>query len=196
MVRLSQIVNFQHSPHCHGCKLRVHELLGALFGECRMHEQFPWPARPEFYADTDVGETLQRICDALGALRGHCDFIKSSQMPPCDYFVAEPPFIVEFDENQHFSRPRLATLANYPQTIAVGFSIQRWQNLCRGIDAVDDTPIDRDERRAWYDSLRDLLPLVHGFWPTRRLYAGDFQFCALDSAKAADLALFRRLLSD
>jgi hypothetical protein len=44
--------------------------------------------------------------------------------------------------------------------------------------------------------LRDLLPLVHGFRPTQRLYAGDFQFCALDSTKVADLALFRRLLSD
>ena len=196
MVSLTRIVNFQHSGHCRACKARVHELLSIIYGACRTHRQFPWPARPEDYADTAIGETLQRICDALGAVRGHCDFIKSAQMPPCDYFIVDPPFIVEFDENQHFSQPRLAALANYPEQIAVGFSISRWQDLCREINAVDDTPFDRDERRAWYDTLRDLLPLVHGYRPTLRLYAGDFEFCALDANKAADRALFRQLLSD
>ena len=169
-------------------------MLGVIYGDCRTNRQFPWPARPENYADTSIGDTLQHIREVLGGLRGHYDFIKSVQMPPCDYFIADPPFIVEFDENQHFSRARLAALMNYPENIAVGFSICRWQDLCRHIDAVDHTPIDRDERRAWYDTLRDLVPLVHGFRPTLRLYAGDFEFCALDSTKPADRAVLRQLL--
>ena len=195
MVSLSRIVNCPHSPHCRACKERVHQMLSAIFGKCQTQRQFPWPAQPEAYAGTAIGATLQRIRDALGDLRGHRAFIKSAQMPPCDYFIADPPFIVEFDENQHFSRPRLAALVNYPERIAVGFSITRWQALCREIDAVDDTPFDRDERRAWYDTLRDLLPPVHGFKPTVRLYAGDFEFCALDATKPADRAVFRQLLS-
>jgi hypothetical protein len=187
-------VNSQHSPHCRACKERVHALLATLHGECRTHRQFPWPARPEDYAGTAIGSALQRIRDALGDLRGHRDFIKSAQMPPCDYFIADPPFIVEFDENQHFSRPRLITLSNYPAEIAVGFSIARWQELCRELDAKDNQPFDRDERRAWYDTLRDLLPPLHGFKPTLRLYAEQVEWCALDATSSADLARFGQLI--
>jgi hypothetical protein len=171
-------------------------MLSAIFGKCQTHRQFPWPTRPEDYADTAIGKMLKRIRDALGDLRGHRDFIKSAQMPPCDYFIADPPFIVEFDENQHFSPPRLVALANYPEQIAVSFSIARWQDLCREIDAVDDTPVDRDERRAWYDTLRDLLPLVHGFKPTVRLYAGETDWCGLDASNPGDRALFRQFFPD
>ena len=189
-------MNFRHSAHCRACKQRVHELLIAIYGECRTNCQFPWQAQPQIYTGTVVGNTLEQIREALADLRGHRDFIKSAQMPPCDYFIAAPPFIVEFDESQHFSRPRLVALANYPQQINVGFSISRWQDLCREINAADDTPIDRDERRAWYDTLRDLLPLTYGFRPTVRLYAGDLEFCALNAHKAADQAMFRQLLND
>lgn len=182
-----------HSGHCRACKERVRELLSAVYGGCQTHRQFPWPARPEAYAGTAIGHTLKRIRDAIGELRGHRDFIKSAQMPPCDYFIADPPFIVEFDENQHFSRPRGVALAHYPDEIAVGFSVARWQDLCREIVAVDDKPADRDERRAWYDTLRDLLPHTHGFKPTVRLYAAETQWCAF-AVSACDIATFRALI--
>jgi hypothetical protein len=52
-------------------------------------------------------------------------------------------------------------------------------------------PIDRDERRAWYDTLRDLVPIVYGFKPTVRLYAEELEWCSLDSGSARDLALFQ-----
>ena len=193
MISLARIVNCQHPAHCRACKERVRELLCAIYGECQTHRQFPWPAQPDAYAGTAIGNILRRIRDALGDLRGHRDFIKSAQMPPCDYFIADPPFIVEFDENQHFSRPRWVTLANYPNNVTVGFSVSRWQDLCREIAAVDDTPIDRDERRAWYDTLRDLLPLVHGFKPTVRLYAAETQWCGF-AVSAHDIATFRTLI--
>src|SRR4051812_11033017 len=129
-----------HSDHCRACKERVFELLRAIYRDCRANQQFPWPAQPETYAHTAVGAALQNIRIALGDSRGHRDFIKSAQMPPCDYFVVDPPFIVEFDENQHFSQARLVTLLNYRENLAVGFSVWRWQELCREIGAVDDIP--------------------------------------------------------
>lgn len=172
----------------------MQELLGAIYGACQPNRQFPWSSEPRDYPGTAVGAALEKIRAALGDLRGHRGFIKSALMPPCDYFVADPPFIVEFDENQHFSRPRLVTLANYPAETAVGFSLSRWQQLCRDIDAMDDTPMDRDERRAWYDTLRDLLPTVHGLRPTVRLYAGAFPWCALDLTSAQDRQLFISIL--
>jgi hypothetical protein len=191
---LSKFVNFPHSPHCRACKQRVYELLHAIYGACSANKQFPWPARPEDYADAAIGNVLEQIRTALGDLRGHHDFIKSAQMPPCDYFISNPPFIVEFDENQHFSRARLVTLANYPVNAVIGFPISRWRELCRAIDAKDDEPFDRDERRAWYDTLRDLLPSVHGFGPTVRLYAEEFPWCTLDPASAQGVENFRTRL--
>jgi hypothetical protein len=74
--------------------------------------------------------------------------------------------------------------------------VTRWLDLCRQIDAKDDEPLDRDERRAWYDTLRDLVPYVHGFRPTVRLYAGEFQWCALDAAFDRDRQAFMGLIND
>ena len=185
-----------HSAHCRACKERVGELLKALYGDCRMNARFPWPCHPEAYAGTSIGNSLEKIRAALGNLRGHRDFIKQRQIPPCDFHVVDPPFILEFDESQHFTRQRLVTLSFYPVNFQVGFSLDRWRGLCREIDAVDDTPIDRDERRAWYDTLRDLVPPLHGFEPTVRLYAGEFQWCALDPSSDQGKASFSALLGD
>jgi hypothetical protein len=183
-----------HSPHCRACKERVRQLLTAIFGECGVDHQFPWPAHPQNYAGTSIGDTLELIRGALGAWRGHRDFIKSAQIPPCDFYVSDPPFILEFDESQHFSRARAITLELYPQTLAVNFSLARWRSLCREINAVDDEPIDRDERRAWYDTLRDLAPIVYGFKPTVRLYAGAYDWCRLDATDESHLGTFREFL--
>jgi hypothetical protein len=184
----------EHSAHCRACKERVRELLTAIYGQCRVNHSFPWSAQPEDYASTSIGSLLQQIRTALGDLRGHRAFIKSAQVPPCDYYVADPPFILEFDESQHFSRPRLVSLGNYPEKIPVGFPISRWRALCREINAGDDEPFDRDERRAWYDTLRDLVPTIHGFKPTVRVHAEEFPWCSLDADSAHGLESFRTLL--
>lgn len=141
-----------------------------------------------------IAEALQEIRNALGNRRGHRDFIKSAVVPPCDFYLAAPPFIVEFDESQHFTGARDITLSHYPGSVSLGFSPARWRELCRAIDARDDDPIDRDERRAWYDTLRDLVPALHGFAPTVRLYAGEFVWCSLDSADRAATVQFRAWL--
>jgi hypothetical protein len=186
----------EHSAHCRSCKERVGELLIALYGDCRLSHSFPWSAQPKDYEKTPLGETLRQICEALGELRGHRDFIKSPQVPPCDFYVSDPPFIVEFDESQHFSRPRLVSLSHYPKEFTPGFPIARWQELCRFIDAKDDAPFDRDERRAWYDTLRDLVPPVYGFMPTVRLYADEFHWCALDRTSSKDQETFCSVLKE
>jgi hypothetical protein len=184
----------EHSAHCRACKERVRELLTAIYGQCRVNYSFPWSARPEDYASTPIGSLLRQIRTALGDLRGHRDFIKSAQVPPCDYFLTDPLFILEFDESQHFSRPRLVALHNYPENTPIGFSISRWRDFCREIDAKDDEPFDRDERRAWYDTLRDFVPTLHGFKPTVRVHAEEFPWCSLDAGSAHGLERFWTLL--
>ena len=193
---LNNNTNNTHSAHCRPCKERVREILAAIYGECRVNPQFPWPAHPRDYANTPIGESLQRVCTALGDWRGHRHFVKSALMPPCDFFISAPPFILEFDESQHFTRAREITLSLYPKAIPLGFSRLRWRELCREIDARDDRPVDRDERRAWYDTLRDLAPAVHGFMPTVRLYAEAYPWCSLDGASASAAAQFAAMLGD
>ena len=185
-----------HSEHCRGCKEQVCGLLTALYGDCRVSHSFPWPAKVQDYQHTAIGKTLRQIHTGLGDLRGYHDFSKSAQVPPCDYYISSPPFILEFDESQHFSRARLVSLTLYPADFKAGFSLSRWRELCREIDAEDDEPADRDERRAWYDVLRDLVPTLHGFHPTVRLYAGEFAWCSLDNASAKDRKIFRSILKD
>jgi hypothetical protein len=184
--RLNLLSDNLHSAHCRACKERVRELLTATYGDCRTGHQFPWPARPEDYAGTAIANSLDLIRNALGEWRGHRNFIKSARVPPCDFYISNPPFILEFDENQHFSPARLITLQLYPKTMPLGFSLSRWLDLCREIGAQDNEPIDRDERRAWYDVLRDFVPMVYGFRPTVRLYAGAYQWCSFDAANARD----------
>jgi hypothetical protein len=185
-----------HSAHCRACKEHVREILTANYGECQVNHGFPWPAYPEAYRNTAIGDLLERIRAALGDFRDRRDFIKSPQVPPCDYYISDPPFILEFDESQHFTGARQVTLANYPVEIPVGFPLSRWRELCREIDAKDDEPHDRDERRAWYDTLRDLVPSLHGFKPTARLYAEEFIWCSLDARSSGGIATFRDLLRD
>jgi len=165
-------------------------MLIARYGECRANNQFPWSTKPEDYGPAPLGDVLHRIRAALCDLRGHRDFIKSAVVPPCDYYIPGEKLIVEFDESQHFTRARLIALSLYSADLKYGFSLERWKDLCRRIEAVDDTPIDRDERRAWYDVLRDLVPAVDGFKPTVRVYAGDYQWCSLDAADPRDRHTF------
>ena len=186
----------EHSGHCRGCKEQVQRLLAALYGDCRINHVFPWPAQVQDYEHTIIGDTLRRIHTTLGALRGYRDFAQSAQVPPCDYYISSSPFIVEFDESQHFSRPRWLSLSLYPAGFKAGFPLSRWQELCLEIGAEDDDPPDRDERRAWYDVLRDLVPTVHGFRPTVRLYAGEFAWCSLDCGLAKDRQFFFSLLKN
>lgn len=173
----------------------MRELLTVIYDDCRVNYQFPWPARPEDYRDSAIGPALHSIRAALAGWRGHDAFIKSAQVPPCDFYISDPPFILEFDESQHFSRARLITLELYPKTLPVKFSLPYWQTLCREIDAADDQPIDRDERRAWYDTLRDLAPLVHGFTPTVRLYAGQYPWCSLVTTNLKHRDIFESFCS-
>jgi hypothetical protein len=39
-----------------------------------------------------------------------------------------------------------------------------------------------------------LLPSLHGFEPTARLYSGEYPWCSLDASSDSDQAVFRGLL--
>lgn len=184
----------RHSEHCRDCKEQVRRLLTAVYGDCLAGYSFPWPTRPEEYKKTIIGDTLLQISMGLRGFRGHGDFIKSAQMPPCDFYIPKPAFILEFDESQHFTQARHVALSLYRPDFKAGFPVSQWLELCCLIDARDNDPPDRDERRAWYDTLRDLVPVLHGLEPTVRIYSDEFRWCSLDSESNRDQETFCSIL--
>src|SRR5207248_5209290 len=83
---------------------------------------------------------------------------------------------VEFDERQHFTPLRAISLRSYPVSANMGFSKERWIQLCDQIQAGDNSPIYRDEQRAFYDSVRDILIPELGFKPLVRVFEDDVRW--------------------
>lgn len=180
------------------CKTRVGQLLERIYGAFLPNQQFGWKTRLEAYAGTPIASVLRDVAGILEKYRGNGidTFVRSNVLAGCDYWVPDPGFIVEFDESQHFTRPRKLALSAYADTHTLGFSARRWMQLCEQHDAKDNDPAFRDEQRAWYDTLRDLVPPTQGFQPTVRLYARDQVWCSLDPDSREDRERFSDLIRD
>ncbi len=181
-----------HYEHCPDCKVRVRELLERIYGECVADYKFVWPTHLSSYAGTPIYSTLRELAAILKKYRGFAmdDFVRSETLAACDFWVPDPGFILEFDERQHFTMPRKLTLHAYPDDLALGFSGKQWISHCEQHDAKDNDPPFRDEQRAWYDALRDLLPSTKGLQPTVRLHSRDIVWCSLDPDSTIDRQRF------
>ncbi|MDG6249864.1 hypothetical protein [Methanocalculus sp.] len=85
----------------------------------------------------------------------------------------------------------LLPVNHYPDSLSVGFSISAWKEWCNKLDMRDNDPPYRDERRAWYDTLRDFLPEIKGTLPTVRLYSREMVWCSLDPENPTDVEKFK-----
>ena len=186
----------RHSERCRECKVRVRELLERIYGTCLVNHRFRWGTSHAAYRGTHIEPTLRKVAAALEAHRGFSvgDFVKADFLAACDFWVPDPGFIVEFDESQHFTAPRKLALSAYAAEHPLGFSAERWIALCEHHDVRDNDPPYRDEQRAWYDTLRDLVPSLEGRQPTVRLYARDRAWCSLDPEDSDHLRTFSDLL--
>ena len=187
----------RHSERCAECKTRVRQLLDRIYGNCLRNHRFRWPIGLADYAQTPIGSALGKVARVLEEHRGFRtdEFVRTSMLAPCDYWVPDPGFIVEFDESQHFTNPRRLALSVYADSDLLGFSAKRWMELCERHSARDNDPPYRDEQRAWYDTLRDLVPSIKGLEPTVRLYARDCAWCSLDPDSAEDRERFSDLMN-
>ena len=187
----------RHSERCSACKDRVADLLERIYGACVRNHRFGWQADVALYEATPIGAALRDVARVLEAHRGFGigQFVRSDVLAGCDYWVPDPGFIVEFDESQHFTSPRELALSMYADMHPLGFSAKRWMELCEHHDARDNAPPYRDEQRAWYDTLRDLVPSINGMQPTVRLYARDRVWCSLDPDSRVDRERFSELMS-
>ncbi|PXF60763.1 MAG: hypothetical protein C4B59_08040 [Candidatus Methanogaster sp.] len=145
---------------CPDCKVTVKRMLEKIYGSVESDYKVEVRTGVEEYVDTPFYQKLKKIFSELQKYRGHEDFARKSTLHPCDFFVPDAGFIVEFDETQHFTIPRKISFQNYPHNLELGFSPAKWIALCDKHDSKDNDPSDRDEQRAWYDTLRDFLPEI------------------------------------
>ncbi len=183
-----------HNERCPECKRAIKKLLEKIYGKVELNYRFQIGTHPEDFRNTPYYHRLKNIHNLLQSHRGFQEFTKSKTLPNCDFFVSSPGFIVEFDESQHFTELRKIALENYPEELELGFDKKKWIKLCEQIKAKDNDPPYRDEQRAWYDTLRDFLPLRAGLKPTVRLFAKDYVWCDFDPDNSGDLEEFREIL--
>ncbi len=179
---------------CPDCKATVKRMLEKIYGSVEGDYKFEVMTDVEAYVDTPFYQTLKKVFTELRSYRGHKDFVRKSTLHPCDLFVPDAGFIIEFDESQHFTIPRKISLQNYPDDHGLGFSSAKWSALCDKHHSTDDDSYDRDEQRAWYDTMRDFLPEIKGLKPTVRLYSKEMQWCGLDPDNPTDVARFKSVI--
>lgn len=93
-----------------------------------------------------------------------------------DFYLPGINLVIEFDERQHFSPLRAASLLAYPNNVALGFDKTRWRQLSEQIRAGDNSPLWRDEQRAFYDSIRDIMAPRIGLRPVIRIFEEDVKW--------------------
>jgi hypothetical protein len=183
-----------HDERCPKCKETILKILEKLYGEIKQNYKFEIGTCPEDFIETPYYNNLKEIYETLQNYRNFTEFIKSKIFPNCDFYIPNPGFIVEFDESQHFTSCRKQSLLNYPDILGKGFDINKWVKLCENVDAKDNDPPYRDEQRAWYDTLRDFVPLLKHLKPTVRLYSKDLRWCNLNPEVPNDVEKFKILL--
>jgi hypothetical protein len=183
-----------HSERCKLCKSRIQELLRAAYGRVLPNHKRFLAAKVADLPPSPHNEVLGSIYAALQQSRGHTDFPRRTQLPHVDFFLPDQKMIVEVDESQHFTALRCLTLSLYPKQICLGFPRERWRQLCQTLDKRDNDPIDRDETRAWYDTLRDFAPQFLSLKPTVRLYIKDYVWCSFSPSSKKDIAAFKSLI--
>lgn len=146
-------------------------ILNRLFdGDVVCEKTYPWLKTP-----TEIAEEYQGIYDALATYRCNRNFLKKNITLRCDFVCESQKIIIEYDERQHFSEARRISLLAYPE-ISLNFDKDLWIRVCQEIQAKDNQPIDRDEARAFYDSVRDIEAVKHGYTLVRIMHGQiDFQ---------------------
>jgi len=180
-----------HSQSCRACKETIYRLLAEAFGPGNVIQQYRLglSSALQGYEEHPYFPTLAAIESDLKAYRGFRQFVSRRSLPPVDFFVTSAGLIVEFDEAQHFTRPRALTLERYPAALSVRFSRQLWLQLCAELNRHDNSPPYRDEQRAWLDTLRDFAPACLDLQPIVRVYAGAVTWCCLDLRKGGEAVL-------
>lgn len=133
-------------------------ILNRLFdGDVVCEKTYPWLRTPEV-----IEGPYMNVCQDLSSYRGDTTFAKKNVTLRCDFVCESRKLIIEYDERQHFSEARSVALEAYKE-IPVYFDRSLWIDACHDISARDNAPFNRDEVRAYYDSVRDIACWQNGY---------------------------------
>ncbi|MBU3154626.1 hypothetical protein LL037_16590 [Clostridium estertheticum] len=146
-------------------------LLNRIFnGDIVCEKTFPWLKAPDI-----IEGDYENLYKSISEYRGDKAFAKRNVQLRCDFVCESEKLIIEYDERQHFSQARKVSLLSYPD-ISVYFDRQLWIQACKDINAKDGQPVNRDEVRAYYDSIRDIESSKQGYKLVRIMHGQtDFE---------------------
>lgn len=148
-------------------------------GDVVSEKTYDWLKTPDM---NNYPNEYDQIINALQEYRGNINIGKSNYKLRCDFVCESQKIIIEYDERQHFTKARQISLSNYPEDIKLNFNKVSWMNSCESIGAKDNHPHNRDEVRAFYDSVRDIETSKHGY-RLIRIKHGDYDWESKDGQK-------------
>ena len=152
-------------------------ILNRMFsGDIVCEKTYPWLKTPK-----QIEGIYKDLYEALVAYRGDTVFAKKGVALRCDFVCESQRLIIEYDERQHFSEARRISLESY-KGLPVCFDRKLWIKACADIKAKDNSPYNRDEIRAFYDSVRDIACHEHGYKLVRIMH-GQIDFEAADASE-------------
>jgi hypothetical protein len=163
------------------------KLLQTVFDGVQCERRFPWLALPR------GDEAMEIEAETRQALIEHCRSTQATQMnkkkrecspellalkltnPPrpkleFDFFVPDLNLAFEYDERQHFTLERAASLEAYRDKVRLYFDAEVWIEKCRRTKCADTHPIWRDWQRAYRDAVRDISAAKNGVRLIRYAY--------------------------
>ena len=172
-------------------KIFLRKLLEQRFGCVMTEAKFDWLVVPDYISMDGV---FRDIYDNLKAMRNYSGFSNPGYKLACDFFIPTKNVIIEYDERQHFTEQRAKSLAYYPHDLNLGFDKDKWREACENIKATDNNPLYRDEQRAFYDSVRDILA-AHNGMPLIRIKYRDYDWNSASGTKVIDELINPRKLN-
>lgn len=184
----------KHDTRCNKCKSVIYAMLQKIYGDV----EFKFKAsgvstKIEDYEKHQCYKELIAIYSALQDYRNNKEFVKLKSLQRCDLYIPKYRYVIETDEFQHFSYARFIALKNYPKRMAIGYDKKWYQLACDNTRNKDNDPKYRDEQRAWYDTIRDFLPLLtDDVSLTIRIPLGFHAWCMLSPKIGKDVLLFKQ----
>ncbi|MDM7933427.1 hypothetical protein [Tabrizicola sp.] len=140
---------------------------------------FPWLINKFGADDIPIKNVFSALNGDLQGLAGK----KEMKLRP-DAFLPDLNCLIEFDEVQHFTSQREIALSLYPDGLSFGYERDSYISLCKRYGTIAakkgaagyrrptaEFPFvgGRHFQRAFFDTLRDILPLRNGLSPTIRI---------------------------
>jgi len=143
------------------------------FGEVELEKKFDEIRVPDLKSRITMDRELFSILEKIESVRGIQVEGQAGRKLAFDFYLPQQKTAIEFDERQHFTLPRAAAIRACKSKNKLGFDWERWMRLCEEINAGDNSPAYRDEQRAFYDAVRDVMAPKIGLNNVIRIYEDD-----------------------